>query len=74
MFCAVTFVELTWQDVSWIAAEKACDAALNQHRSGKGYWRRAKARKMLGRIDDAIKGDEACASLFLDPGLTKMCF
>jgi len=50
-------------NVSWIAAEKACDAALNQHRSGKGYWRRAKARKMLGRIDDAIKDLRALIKL-----------
>jgi len=56
-------VELTWQDVSWIAAEKACDAALSQHRSGKGYWRRAKARKMLGRIDEAIKDLRALIKL-----------
>lgn len=47
----------------WIAAEKACDAALGQHRSGKGYWRRAKARKMLGRTDEAIKDLRALLKL-----------
>ena len=41
---------------SWMAAEKACNIALGQHRSGKGYWRRAKARKMLGRYAEAAKG------------------
>jgi len=39
----------------WMATEKACDAALLQHKSSKGYWRRAKARKMLGRVDEAVK-------------------
>ncbi|RPD54825.1 hypothetical protein L227DRAFT_555742 [Lentinus tigrinus ALCF2SS1-6] len=38
----------------FIEAEKACDLALGQHRSMKGYWRRAQARKGQGRIDDAI--------------------
>ena len=39
-----------------MSTEQACDAALLQHKSSKGYWRRAKARKMLGRVDEAIKG------------------
>ncbi|EJD06560.1 uncharacterized protein FOMMEDRAFT_131472 [Fomitiporia mediterranea MF3/22] len=40
---------------NWIAAEKACNKALAQHRSGKGYWRRAKARRMQGRTVEAVK-------------------
>ncbi|KAJ8517080.1 hypothetical protein ONZ45_g5687 [Pleurotus djamor] len=40
----------------WMAAEKACTLALGQHRSSKGYYRRAKARKMQGKVDEAIKG------------------
>ncbi|TCD66120.1 hypothetical protein EIP91_001729 [Steccherinum ochraceum] len=39
----------------WMEAEKACDAALNQHKSVKGHWRRAQARKAQGRTADAIK-------------------
>ncbi|RDX46276.1 hypothetical protein OH76DRAFT_1407195 [Lentinus brumalis] len=39
---------------NFIEAEKACDLALGQHRSVKGYWRRAQARKGQGRIDDAV--------------------
>ncbi|KAF9650173.1 hypothetical protein BDM02DRAFT_3112382 [Thelephora ganbajun] len=39
----------------WMSTEQACNAALLQHMSSKGYWRRAKARKMLGRVDEAIK-------------------
>lgn len=39
----------------WIEAEQACDLALRQHKSVKGYWRRAQARKELGRIESAIK-------------------
>ncbi|KAI5122280.1 hypothetical protein M0805_002360 [Coniferiporia weirii] len=39
----------------WISAEKACNIALAQHRSGKGYWRRAKARRMQGRTVEAVK-------------------
>ncbi|KAK7055910.1 Acetamidase Formamidase [Favolaschia claudopus] len=41
---------------SWMEAEAACTKALAQHRSGKGYFRRARARKMLGRNDEAIRG------------------
>ncbi|THU78754.1 hypothetical protein K435DRAFT_46250 [Dendrothele bispora CBS 962.96] len=40
----------------WIKAEEACTKALTQHRSPKGYFRRAKARKMLGRTEDAARG------------------
>ena len=39
----------------WIDAEQACDAALSQHRSVKGYWRRAQARRAQGRMEEAIK-------------------
>lgn len=38
-------------------AEEACTKALRQHRSSKGYYRRGRARRMLGRSEDAIKGD-----------------
>ena len=37
-------------------AEKACTKALTQHKSSKGYYRRARARKMLGQRDDALNG------------------
>ncbi|PFH48481.1 hypothetical protein AMATHDRAFT_65415 [Amanita thiersii Skay4041] len=40
---------------NWIEAEQACTKALSQHKSGKGYYRRARARKMLNRADEAIK-------------------
>lgn len=40
----------------WMEAEKACEAALGQHKSVKGHWRRAQARKAQGRIDEAVKG------------------
>ncbi|KAG6334799.1 hypothetical protein ID866_4288 [Astraeus odoratus] len=40
---------------NWIGAEAACTKALSQHRSIKGYFRRAKARRMLGRTEEAIK-------------------
>lgn len=39
----------------WSDAERACDIALGQHRSSKGYWRRAKARKMLQRYNEAAQ-------------------
>lgn len=39
----------------WIEAERACDLALRQHKSVKGHWRRAQARKSQGKPDDAIK-------------------
>jgi RNA polymerase II-associated protein 3 len=41
---------------SWMEAEEACTRALSQHRSSKGYYRRARARKMLGQTEDAIEG------------------
>ncbi|KAJ6567496.1 hypothetical protein B0H10DRAFT_2111402 [Mycena sp. CBHHK59/15] len=41
---------------NWMEAEAACTKALTQHRSGKGYFRRARARKMLGRTEEAIRG------------------
>ncbi|CAL1715752.1 unnamed protein product [Somion occarium] len=47
----------------WIEAEQACDAALGQHKSVKGHWRRAQARKAQGRIDDAIKDIRAVLRL-----------
>jgi len=40
---------------NWIDAENACSKALSQHRSIKGYYRRAKARRMMGRTEEAIK-------------------
>ncbi|KAF8526280.1 hypothetical protein BU17DRAFT_74187 [Hysterangium stoloniferum] len=40
---------------NWSAAERACTIALGQHKSTKGYWRRAKARKMLNRPGDAAR-------------------
>ena len=55
----------TGPTASWMSTEQACNAALLQHKSSKGYWRRAKARKMLGRVDEAIKGQSLKASPFL---------
>ncbi|CCM04222.1 uncharacterized protein FIBRA_06389 [Fibroporia radiculosa] len=40
---------------NYAAAELACDLALGQHRSVKGYWRRAQARKAQGRMEGAIQ-------------------
>jgi len=40
---------------NWIEAEKACSKALQQHRSSKGLYRRARARRMLGRTEEAIQ-------------------
>ncbi|KLO11547.1 hypothetical protein SCHPADRAFT_929815 [Schizopora paradoxa] len=51
---------------NWMAAEKACNLALTQHKSGKGYWRRAKARRMLGRTIEAVR--DIRAVLKLQPG------
>jgi hypothetical protein len=51
-----SLTNLLYYVFSWIEAEQACTKALGQHRSGKGYYRRAKARKMLGHADDAMKG------------------
>ncbi|TFY51204.1 hypothetical protein EVG20_g11113, partial [Dentipellis fragilis] len=49
----------------WVEAETACDRALSQHRSGKGYFRRARARKMRGQTDGAIK--DLRAALLIQP-------
>jgi len=38
---------------NWKEAEAACTTALGQQKSSKAYYRRAKARKMLGRVDEA---------------------
>lgn len=57
---------------SWLEAEEACTKALGQHRSIKGYYRRSKARRMLGKPDDAVQGGCVfelpfrCAKLLLD--------
>ncbi|KAF7311858.1 hypothetical protein MIND_00196500 [Mycena indigotica] len=48
---------------NWIAAEAACTKALSQHHSVKGYFRRAKARKMLGRDEEAIRDLRAILKL-----------
>ncbi|KAJ7035287.1 hypothetical protein C8F04DRAFT_535322 [Mycena alexandri] len=48
---------------NWMEAEAACSKALTQHRSGKGYFRRARARKMLGRKDEAIRDLRAILKL-----------
>ncbi|KAF8629612.1 hypothetical protein AX15_003353 [Amanita polypyramis BW_CC] len=40
---------------NWMEAERACTKALTQHKSSKGYYRRARARKMLDRTEEAIK-------------------
>lgn len=48
----------------WIEAEKSCDAALSQHKSVKGHWRRAQARRAQARIDDAIKGEKHYLELY----------
>ena len=52
--------------VSWMEAEKACTMALTQHKSSKGYYRRARARRMLNRTEEAIKGDFHSSSGVLD--------
>ncbi|KAI0656427.1 hypothetical protein C8Q70DRAFT_1056661 [Cubamyces menziesii] len=54
---------------NFIEAEKACDLALGQHRSVKGYWRRAQARKAQGRIEDALR--DLRAVLRLQPSNTE---
>ncbi|GLB44776.1 putative tetratricopeptide repeats [Lyophyllum shimeji] len=48
---------------NWMEAEKACTKALSQHRSSKGYYRRARARRMLNRPDEAIKDLRAVLKL-----------
>ncbi|KIO26733.1 hypothetical protein M407DRAFT_198111 [Tulasnella calospora MUT 4182] len=40
---------------NWMAAEEACTKSLSLHRSEKGFWRRAKARQMLGRTREAVE-------------------
>jgi len=40
---------------SWFEAEEACTKSLNLHRSEKGFWRRSKARQMLGKRKEAIQ-------------------
>ncbi len=52
----VSFFESIYHH-SWLEAEKACTTALQQHRSSKGLYRRAKAKRMLGRPAEAIQGD-----------------
>ncbi|KAI0791188.1 hypothetical protein C8Q75DRAFT_792478 [Abortiporus biennis] len=47
----------------WMEAEKACETALGQHRSVKGHWRRAQARKAQGRINEAVKDLRAVMKL-----------
>ena len=41
---------------SWMKAEEACTKVLKQHRNVKGLYRRGKARRMLGRNQEAIQG------------------
>ncbi|KAF8636149.1 hypothetical protein AX17_003752 [Amanita inopinata Kibby_2008] len=48
---------------NWMEAEKACTKALTQHKSGKGYYRRARARTMLNRTEEAIKDLRAALKL-----------
>ncbi|EGN99413.1 hypothetical protein SERLA73DRAFT_182385 [Serpula lacrymans var. lacrymans S7.3] len=48
---------------NWMEAEIACTRALGQHRSGKGYYRRAKARKMMGNTEEATKDLRAVLKL-----------
>ncbi|KAJ7503293.1 hypothetical protein B0H11DRAFT_1711054 [Mycena galericulata] len=48
---------------NWMEAEAACTRALAQHRSGKGYFRRARARTMLGRTDEAVRDLRALLKL-----------
>ncbi|KZW03641.1 hypothetical protein EXIGLDRAFT_600482 [Exidia glandulosa HHB12029] len=50
----------------WVQAEHACTVALDQHRSSKGFWRRARARRMQRKHDDAIR--DLHAVLELSPG------
>ncbi|KAG6915294.1 hypothetical protein DXG01_012272 [Tephrocybe rancida] len=52
---------------NWMEAEAACAKALSQHRSSKGYYRRARSRKMLNRPDEAIKARDLRAALKLQP-------
>ncbi|KAI0696452.1 hypothetical protein BC835DRAFT_1414283 [Cytidiella melzeri] len=47
----------------WVKAENACDTALGQHKSVKGYWRRAQARKAQGRLPEAVRDLRALTRL-----------
>ncbi len=38
-------------------AEESCTVALGQQKSTKAYWRRAKARKMMNRFEEAEQGE-----------------
>ncbi|KAG8859317.1 hypothetical protein FRB96_004532 [Tulasnella sp. 330] len=40
---------------NWINAEEACTRSLGQHLTGKGFWRRSKARQGLGKREEAIQ-------------------
>ncbi|KAI0706424.1 hypothetical protein C8Q76DRAFT_749579 [Earliella scabrosa] len=48
---------------NYVEAEKACNLALGQHKSVKGYWRRAQARKAQGRIEEALRDFRAVLRL-----------
>jgi len=48
---------------NWMQVEKACTVALGQQKSTKAYWRRAKARKMMNRIEDAEQDLRAVLAL-----------
>ncbi|KAF7773121.1 hypothetical protein Agabi119p4_5288 [Agaricus bisporus var. burnettii] len=54
---------------NWLEAEKACTKALGQHHSTKGLYRRARARRMLGREDDAVR--DLRAALKIQPSNTE---
>ncbi|KIL65744.1 hypothetical protein M378DRAFT_161739 [Amanita muscaria Koide BX008] len=48
---------------NWIEAEKACTKALGQHKNIKAYYRRARARRMLKKTEEAIKDLRAALKL-----------
>ncbi|KAI0750054.1 hypothetical protein C8Q80DRAFT_1101519 [Daedaleopsis nitida] len=48
---------------NYVEAEKACDVSLGLHKSVKGHWRRAQARKSQGRIQDALRDFRAVLQL-----------
>lgn len=56
---AAAHIKLT----NWIEAETACTKALSQHRSTKGYYRRARARIMMNQITEAIEDLNAVLKL-----------
>ncbi|KAH0833443.1 hypothetical protein J3R83DRAFT_12558 [Lanmaoa asiatica] len=66
---AAAYLKLRQLSCSWIEAENACSKALGQHRSIKGYYRRAKARRMIGRTEEAIK--DLRAALRIQPSNTE---